>query len=143
MQNCQFRFRIQSTGEPLHCRIVFDDQEIFKNAVGSDVVDIMHEFDDEQEREHCLEITLDGKLPSHTKINEQGEITQDVVLRLWDFALDDIELKHLFFDRCVYRHDVNGTDTMQDRKFWSDMGCNGTVTFRFSSPAYLWLLENM
>lgn len=143
MQNCQFRFRIQSTGEPLHCRIVFDDREIFNDPVGSDVVDIMHEFDDEQAREHCLEITLDGKLPSHTKINAQGEITQDVVLRLSDFALDDIELKHLFFDHCVYRHDVNGTDILQDRKFWSDMGCNGTVTFRFSSPAYLWLLENM
>lgn len=134
---------MQSTGAPLGAKVTFDGQVIHSGLVGSDAIDINHEFDDGTESPHRLEIELSGKQPSHTVIDSTGAILKDSMLRVWNFELDDIALKHLFYERCEYHHDTNGQTTLEKHQFWGDMGCNGTVTFRFSSPAYLWLLENM
>lgn len=143
MEICKLRFRIQSTGAPLDAKVTFDGQVIHSGAVGSEVIDINHEFDDDIETSHCLEIELSGKEPRHTVVDSTGAIVQDSMLRIWDFELDDIALKHLFYQRCAYHHDTNGQTMLEKHEFWGDMGCNGVVTFDFSSPVYLWLLENM
>jgi len=49
----------------------------------------------------------------------------------------------VFLDRAVYVHDFNGTGKFVNKQFFGEMGCNGTVELKFSSPFYLWLLENM
>jgi hypothetical protein len=46
-------------------------------------------------------------------------------------------------DQLVYEHNANGTGPLVQDKFYGEMGCNGTVTLEFSSPTYLWLLEQM
>jgi len=42
-----------------------------------------------------------------------------------------------------YQHDFNGTGNPTIDKFYGEMGCNGTVSLKFTTPIYLWLLENM
>ena len=37
----------------------------------------------------------------------------------------------------------NGTQPEIADNFFGIAGCNGTISFRFSTPIYLWLLENM
>ena len=58
-------------------------------------------------------------------------------------AFDEIELKQIFIDHAVYTHNFNGTQTEIQDKFYGEMGCNGTVSFKFTTPVYLWLLENL
>lgn len=142
MEICEFRFKIQSTGAALGAVVRFDGEEIFNGWV-SQAVEIVHEFDDEIESQHKLHIELHSKSPQHTRIDSDGTILSDVLLQISDFCLDGIALKHLFYDRCVYIHDTNGTADLSQYRFWGDMGCNGVVTFEFSSPVYMWLLENM
>ena len=143
MQTCQLQFNLSSTDASLNAVVRVDNIEIFNSSVDQNSVLIQHEFDDETEASHCLEIELRDKLPSHTQIDANGTILKDSLLQVSGFKLDGIELKHMFFDRCIYRHDHNGHAKIDEDKFWDTMGCNGVVTFKFSSPVYLWLLENM
>jgi hypothetical protein len=50
----------------------------------------------------------------------------------------------MFSEQAEYHHDCNGTaqQVILD-KFYREMGCNGTVSLKFTTPVYLWLLENM
>ena len=93
--------------------------------------------------DHELRLVLTGKTPEHTQINEQGEIVSDSTLIVSNLAFDEIKLGHMLTKLASYTHDYNGTkDPVQDR-FYGEMGCNGTVSLRFTTPMYLWLLENM
>jgi hypothetical protein len=92
--------------------------------------------------EHELKFVLKNKKPEHTQINEAGDIVTDARLILSDVSFDDIELAQLFFEKSIYAHDFNGTAEKTQDKFYGEMGCNGTVSLKFNTPVYLWLLEN-
>lgn len=97
----------------------------------------------DDEGQHSLRILLKNKRPTHTKIDEQGNITQDARLIVQNIAFDEIELGQVFIDNTVYTHNFNGSqDEVQDR-FYGEMGCNGVVKLDFTTPIYLWLLEHM
>jgi hypothetical protein len=78
-----------------------------------------------------------------TKIDEEGKILKDACLTISDVAFEDIELGHMFTEQTSYTHDFNGTQAEISDKFYGSMGCNGTVSLKFTTPIYLWLLENM
>jgi len=106
-------------------------------------VQFSYEIDDNDNCKHSLKIVLKNKLPVHTQIDSQGNILQDARLTVQNIAFDEIELGQVFIDKAVYTHNFNGTqDEVQDR-FYGEMGCNGTVQLDFTTPIYLWLLENM
>ena len=50
---------------------------------------------------------------------------------------------NMFVEQAVYTHDFNGTSKATENKFYGELGCNGTVSLKFSTPMYLWLLEHM
>lgn len=103
---------------------------------------IEHDFsDDEGQRQ--LRIVLKNKLPEHTKIDQSNQIVSDAMIAISDICFDDIDCMQLIRDRAVYRHNFNGSAEDINDQFFGDMGCNGSVEFDFSTPLYLWLLENM
>jgi hypothetical protein len=97
----------------------------------------------EDEADHELRFVMKNKTADHTKINATGEITKDATLTISDLTFDEIALGHMLVDHAVYTHDFNGTGTETQSKFYNEMGCNGTVSLKFSTPIYLWLLEHM
>lgn len=97
--------------------------------------------DDEQE--HELRIELQGKTTDHTKVDADGNIIEDSTINIKSFVIDDIDVNQLVMDKCVYIHDFNGTQALIHDSFHGTAGCNGTISFKFSTPMYLWLLENM
>jgi hypothetical protein len=100
-------------------------------------------LDDTQEAEHTLEIVMSGKTQDHTKLDSDGNIVQDALLVISNVIIDDMDISQLLQQFSVYTHDNNGSSDPVQQPFYSKMGCNGTVTFRFSTPYYLWLLEHM
>jgi len=72
-----------------------------------------------------------------------------------NFKIDDIDISsmltnypnQLYSDMPThiiqYCHDFNGTQPAVVDRFHGSLGCNGTVTLKFTTPIYLWLLENM
>jgi len=116
-----FSFKIANSESsiPLGIRIQFDKNIIYENAHITDSVIISHVLNNTVDGDHTLDIEMFGKLPEHTKITP-------IVNSLAE-----------------YRHDFNGSQPPTVAKFYSEMGCNGTVSLKFTTPVYLWLLENM
>jgi len=143
MQPSQISFNVAATGPDLFLCVKFNGKIIYHESPGDIARTITHEFDDDIEQEHCVEFVLSGKIPDHTQIAESGEILEDRTVSICDVKIDGIDLGYLFNHISQYHHDLNGTSDPVIEKFYGVMGCNGTVEFRFSSPVYLWLLENM
>ena len=93
--------------------------------------------------EHTLKLILKNKTAAHTKIDEQGNILSDATLAISDLAFDEIKLGHMTTKLATYSHDFNGTKEPVQDQFYGEMGCNGVVGLKFTTPIYLWLLENM
>lgn len=121
--------------------VKFDNQLVWQGDP-ADAHQISHEFEDIDEQEHVLNIALSNKLPSHTKVDEQGNIVSDLLVNISQFLLESVNIDQLVWNTSTYHHAFNGTQPSTVERFFGNMGCNGQVEFRFTSPAYIWLLEN-
>ena len=93
--------------------------------------------------EHELRLVMKNKTTDHTKLDLDGNIVSDVKLIVSDVTFDEIKLGHMLTELATYTHDFNGNGSVAQDKFYGELGCNGTVSLKFSTPVYLWLLEHM
>jgi hypothetical protein len=98
---------------------------------------------DDDDGEHELRVILKNKSVNDTVIDSEGHIISDGCLTVRNFKFDDIEVDQLVSEQAVYRHSFNSDQNTIDDKFYWNMGCNGTVSLKFSTPIYIWLLEHM
>ena len=97
----------------------------------------------EDEADHELKFVMKNKTRDHTTINEHGEILTDARLSIADVKFDDLSLDQIFNNEAVYYHNFNGSRDAIEDKFFGEMGCNGTLSLKFSTPIYLWMLEHL
>jgi hypothetical protein len=122
----------------LNDAVIFDTEQLIESQT------IVADFDDEvEDQSHTIKIVLKNKTAEHTKVDESGSIVKDSMISISDINLDDIEIDQLFFEKAQYTHSFNSDSTPVTDSFHGNMGCNGTVEFKFSTPVYIWLLENM
>jgi hypothetical protein len=119
-----------------------DKNKFFDNNISPGVHHVMHEFESTNS-EHILKVILKNKTTEHTVIDDQGCIIEDALINISNIMLDDIDVTQLVYELGEYVHDGNGQETIAVHRFYGDMGCNGRVQLSFSSPVYVWLLENM
>lgn len=136
-------FSARATGEDLYLEVMLDGATVYSGPAPLDTTKILAEFDDSIEQDHVLEIKMSGKTSAHTVLDESGNISQDRCVQISDFKICDIMIGHAFTVHSIYEHDTNGTTEIKQERFFGEMGCNGTVSFRFSTPIYIWLLENI
>lgn len=136
-------FAVQATGADLHLCAKLNGKIFFDQDLPLEEIEVSHEFAEVDDTKHTIEIILSGKLPGHTVIDADGNILQDRLVEIKNFSLDDIELQQMFNELARYHHDFNGSQDPVVDSFHGFMGCNGTVKFEFTSPLYVWLLENM
>lgn len=144
MNTYQITCKIGSTNSSanLGLEIWLDEQLMYNVDHVSDEIPVDFEVN-EDEAEHELKFVMKNKNSSHTTVNESGNIVSDARLIVSNLAFDEIELKQIFIDGATYTHDFNGTQDKTTEKFYGEMGCNGTVSLRYATPIYLWLLEHM
>jgi hypothetical protein len=135
-------------------KVTVDSNIIYNNTHVTTTDHISHDMSD-QDGNHVLEIELYGKLPEHTEIDSAGNIVKDALITVENFKIDDLDISsmltcypnELYSDVPThiiqYCHDFNGTQSAIIDRFHGSLGCNGTVTLKFTTPIYLWLLENM
>ena len=126
----------------LGMEIWLDNKKIFDQDHVNENVKISHEFSDD-EAEHELRFVMKNKTQEHTQIDESEQIIKDACLTVSDVAFDEIDLGHMFVKQTVYTHSFNGGSPLTEQEFFGTMGCNGQVAMRFTTPIYMWLLENM
>ena len=114
-------------------------------------IDIEHVIDKQQilieisdnEAEHELKFIMKNKSSEDTIIDKNGNIITNAMLSLKDISIDEILLGQNFTKLSVYKHNFNGTSAPIDDQFYDEMGCNGIVSLKFTTPIYLWFLEQL
>ena len=142
----KLRFDIAPTNGdlPLGIEVFLSDVSQFRSEHVQQKHTIELMIDDSQTVEHQVRIVMWGKTQQHTKINEQGIITQDAMLIVNNVILDDMNITDLFYNQGIYYHNFNGNALLEYQvPFHGELGCNGTVLFKFHTPYYPWLLEHM
>ena len=144
METVKISFDIETSDPecPLGIEIWLDNTVLLTNNHLQEKIVFSHDISDD-DGEHELKIIISGKTSNHTQIDTQGNIIKDAMLLLSNVAVDELEVNQLFLDKCVYTHDFNGTHPKIEQAFYGVAGCNGIISFKFSTPLYLWLLENM
>lgn len=136
-------FKAAATGDDLKLTARLNGRVFFDQVLTQDTIAIETEFPDVEGETYLLEIEMSGKQPQHTVIDADGNIEEDRMIEISDFAIEGIALVHLFTENTQYHHDFNGSQAPIVDEFFGAMGCNGVLKFEFTTPAYLWLLENM
>jgi hypothetical protein len=126
----------------LGLEICIDDLQIFNQEWISGPVTFDYDFSD-SDGVHELKFVMKNKTRRHTQCDAEGNIINDARLVIVDIAFDEIKLGQMMTDLSIYQHNFNGTGSDIQDKFYSEIGCNGTVTLPFTTPVYMWLLENM
>ena len=81
-----------------------------------------------------------NKQPGDTAM-DGDTIINDVVLNIDSIAIDEIELDQLIWSSSKYfPKDENAPESMIE---CVNLGWNGRWELNFSSPVYLWFLENL
>jgi hypothetical protein len=127
---------------PIGMEIWLDDAVLLTNNHVQEKISFSHDISDD-DGEHELRVIITGKTSDHTIVDEAGNIIKDATLQISNVVIDELDVNQLFLSKCVYTHDFNGTQAEIQDTFHGIAGCNGTISLKFSTPIYLWLLENM
>lgn len=125
----------------LGLEIWFDDDQIFHTDHVDRTIDFEQIFSD-SDGSHELRFIMKNKTAEHTVLDANGNIINDACLSLTDASFDGILLGHVFVEKAIYTHDFNGTQSETQTQCFGKLGCNGTVSLKFTTPIYLWLLEH-
>ena len=138
-----FEFDVSRTPAqpPLQFHVLLNGEKVYELQSDSDHVKIA--IDDDVSKQQKIVFELAGKQSHHTRINEQQEITEDAVITVKNITVDSIAIDQIFSEKSQYQHNHNGNSNNVVDSFYGTMGCNGTASMEFTSPVYLWLLENI
>ena len=144
MDKITVRFDLTSSdyASALGFEVLLDDVALLSIDHVNKATPVSLEIDDD-EAEHEFKFVMKHKTQEHTVVDNDGNITKDAMLSIANVTFDNIKLGHLFVEQSVYHHSFNGSQAPIEDQFFGDMGCNGHVSLRFTTPIYLWLLENM
>lgn len=145
MNNSFLAFNIipSDTENPIGIEVWFDNQLVADYACVDSTKNIVCKFDDAVEQAHCVKLVVKNKTTEHTVIDSNGTILKDSLLEIKNFNLEEIEIDKIVQEKSIYTHTFNGSSDQTTDRFYGSAGCNGTIELEFTSPAYLWLLENM
>jgi hypothetical protein len=144
MNTLKFNCTVGSTDPtvPLSVEVWLDEHRLFDRDHVDQSYQIEHEIADD-DGDHELRFVLKNKLWDHTQVDDQGNIVHDALVTITDIRFDEIDCDYLTTKLAEYQHDFNGTGSLTTQPFYGELGCNGTVSLKFSTPIYMWLLENM
>lgn len=138
----QFDISSDNPGAALEVEVWIDQNKI----LDAQIVESRHveyRLDDNIDGDHELRFVLKNKTDKDTVVDENGKIVKDSLIKIENLFFDDIDISEAFIQLSEYRHNNNGHSDVVVERLLGGMGCNGTVTLKFTTPIYLWLLENL
>ena len=156
-EKLKFKLELYATmwDKPPHAEILIGDKSHFKGDItGTEDKPTVVEFEHElTEGEKCeLTIKRSGKLVNQTVVNDKGDLLKDQLLHIKGIEIDEIDIGALVYEG-VYTPDYPEPWASQQRQAGNEltesfknvtvMGHDGTWRFKFESPFYMWLLENL
>lgn len=145
MTTTTFEFDVEPTAadRALNLAVLLDGQGCWQQDKITQPCHVVIDLDDSVDAEHSLQFVISGKTSEHTEVDSAGNIVSDSMLRLSNIHIDGINITDFIHTLATYTHDFNGSGTQITDKMYTDLGCNGVAELKFSTPLYLWLLENI
>ena len=155
-EKLKFKLELYATmwDKPPVAEILINNKSCFKQEISATedkphLIEFEHEL--EEGKAYNLIIDRSGKNKNQTVVKD-GKITKDQLLHIKSIEIDDIDIGGLVYDG-VYKPTYPepwatqqveaGNKLPETFKNVNQMGHNGTWTFTFKSPFYMWLLENL
>ena len=156
-EKLKFKLELYATmwDRPPHAEILIGDKSHFTGGITGteekpDVIEFEHEFTEGEKSELIIERS--GKLVNQTVVNNKGDLLKDQLLHIKGIEIDEIDIGALVYEG-VYTPDYPepwasqqrqaGNELTESFKNVTSMGHNGKWAFKFESPFYMWLLENL
>jgi|TARA_B100000902_G_scaffold258876_1_gene245093 chaperonin GroEL (HSP60 family) len=156
-EKLKFKLELYATmwDKPPHAEIMIGDKSYFTKDI-TDTEDkpglIEFEAECEENKDYDLIIKRSGKGNNQTVINEKGDVLKDQLLHIKSIEIDEIDIGALVYEG-VYtpkypepwatQQREAGVELRHSFKNVTAMGHNGEWRLTFSSPFYMWLLENL
>jgi hypothetical protein len=103
------------------------------------------DFDVEENTDNKLVVKLHNKSNTDVLV-EDGQIVKDTLLNIKSVEIDEIDLGSMIWTHSTYKPDhpqkFNG-EIVTELKNCVNLGWNGSYVLSFTSPFYIWLLENI
>lgn len=97
-----------------------------------------------QDQPQQIFLSMTGKSAAHTSIDSQGNIVNDIVMKVNSIVFDQIDVTDIFCSgQLIYTHDCNGNVPTFVDEFYGIIGCNGIIQIDFSTPIHLWFLKQI
>ena len=156
-EKLKFKLELYATmwDKPPHAEIIVGGKSYFDNDITSTEDKptlIEFEVDLEEDKNYDLIINRSGKGANQTVVNEKGDILKDQLLHIKKIEIDEIDLGSLVFTG-VYTPQYpepwatqmaeSGKELRESFTNVTQMGHNGEWKFTFTTPFYMWLLENL
>jgi len=140
---------------PPHAEILIDNNSHFKGDITGtedrpDVIEFKHEL--EGDNDYNLIINRSGKGKNQTVINDKDDILKDQLLHIKSIEIDEIDIGALIYEG-IYtprypepwatQQREAGIELRHSFKNVTQIGHDGEWKLAFSSPFYMWLLENL
>jgi len=142
MEINNLKFQLSATSAGTDVLIKIDDTIVWQGDPCGQR-EVLCDLSNIPDGDHKLEICLSGKTEQDTIVDDNGNIIQDLLVSVNGITLDTVDISQKFWESSKYHHDFNGSQPAIVDEFFGDMGCNGRVEFVFSTPSYLWILENI
>ena len=156
-EKLKFKLQLFSThwlNKP-HVDIHLNGKSQWKGPISTDednpqIIEFEHECNEGDD----VELTLhrSGKTIRDCVVNDKGDILKDQMLHIKSIDIDEIDLGALVYEG-VYTPEYPepwatqqkdaGVELKKSFTNVTQMGFNGTWTFSFKSPFYMWLLDNL
>ena len=155
-EKLKFKLELYATmwDKPPVANIKINEKSFFKEEIASTndkptIIEFEHEF--EENKSYNLIIDRSNKNKKQTVVEDE-KIIKDQLLHIKSIEIDEIDIGALVYEG-VYKPEYPepwatqqaeaGNKLPETLKNVTKMGHNGTWTFTFTSPFYMWLLENL
>lgn len=156
-ERINFKLELYATvwDKPPHAEIMINDKLHFAGDITGEesnpnVIEFQHELTEGED--YNFIINRSGKSRNQTVINEKGDVLKDQLLHIKHIEIDEIDIGALVYEG-VYtpkypepwatQQAQAGIELKKSFKNATILGHNGEWRFKFSSPFYMWLLENL
>ena len=156
-EKLKFKLELYATmwDRPPHAEILIDNNSHFKGDITGtedrpDVIEFKHEL--EGDNDYNLIINRSGKGKNQTVINDKDDILKDQLLHIKSIEIDEIDIGALIYEG-IYtprypepwatQQREAGIELRHSFKNVTQIGHDGEWKLAFSSPFYMWLLENL
>ena len=156
-EKLKFKLELYATmwDRPPHVEILIDKKSHFNSDVTGtedkpDLIEFEAEF--EEDKQYNLIINRSGKDNNQTIVNDKGHILKDQMLHIKSMEIDKIDIGALVYEGkytpqypepWATQQRKDGVELKESFNNVTQMGHNGEWKFTFSSPFYMWLLENL